>query len=512
MKRRLRAHCGFALLALLLALLGVGASLHLLPMAHQPIRLNNEERINRNLALAREALIARAVLDENRPGSLPCPAPIRQIETPDAVYTDGRSALFAGNRCPSQIGRLPWSTLDTPQPLDASAGTLWYVVAPGLRDHSSASPINSDTATGLMMDDEDNIAALIIAPGPALKGQQRPSNNDQDYLEGQLETLPGQPHRYRYRSTAESNDIIQRITRQQLMAAVEQGVGRQLLHCLDSDASIRGRFPWPAPLGSQHGNAVAGALFGRIPLTHPGNFRDEIDRLEQAVRLRQHPAADLLSWANSLSRALLMAAEQVTDAASKADIAPMETALRNTGLDNNQTLLGLTSSQSSLSELRAALSQHALQIRQEAEALQTLLNSKPTLEQLQQQLGSMAHSRQTSHGQALPTIWSATACGFLEDPKGWWQQGKWADSLFYQISAPDLQHAGQLRVGSRQGLQRVVIVAGSILPGQQRPSDKIHDYLENRNADPSREGDASTPNLAFDHRPDRSPNNDQLVF
>ncbi|WP_374418929.1 hypothetical protein, partial [Stutzerimonas kunmingensis] len=94
-----------------------------------------DAKVFATLARAKEALIARAVTDANRPGSLPCP---------DTVG-DGKSAMFTLTQCPSYVGWLPWVTLDLPELTDDTGTRLWYALSPTLRDDDSAQPINSDT-------------------------------------------------------------------------------------------------------------------------------------------------------------------------------------------------------------------------------------------------------------------------------------------------------------------------------------------------------------------------------
>jgi len=256
---------GLVIYALLLGLLGFAAYMAYAQGSARHARLKSERDQHQALAVAREALIARAVNDANRPGSLPCPALMKQHDPNAPRPGDGRAELLAGNHCPSLIGRLPWSTLDIPQPLDDNLNTLWYVLAPGLRDHQSASPINSDTPTGLAVNGTGEIAALIIRPGPPLPGQKRPSNNPADYLEGSLDNSSP----LNFRTSAESNDSILSITRNSLMEAVEQRIAFQLRDCLAAHARQTGAYPWPAPIAATSGEGRAGSRFGRVPLTQP---------------------------------------------------------------------------------------------------------------------------------------------------------------------------------------------------------------------------------------------------
>ncbi|PKO90477.1 MAG: hypothetical protein CVU18_00540 [Betaproteobacteria bacterium HGW-Betaproteobacteria-12] len=122
------------------------------------------------LLAARDALLARATLDQNRPGSLPCPD----------TDNDGIADLAFPN-CTAYVGWLPWRTLDLNDPRDAVGERLWYVLSPNFNDGNTA--INSNTTTSLTLDGQAGMVALIIAPGGTLGAQNRPSNSIADYLD-----------------------------------------------------------------------------------------------------------------------------------------------------------------------------------------------------------------------------------------------------------------------------------------------------------------------------------------
>jgi hypothetical protein len=290
MKMGGRQQAGMVLYALLFGLLGFSGYMAYAQGSARHARLMNERDQHAAMALAREALIARAVNDANRPGSLPCPAALIQHDPSAPRPGDGQSEMLAGNHCPSLIGRLPWSTLDIPQPLDDNLNTLWYVLAPGLRDHPSASPINSDTSTGLSLNGQDEIAALIIRPGPPLPGQQRPSNEPADYLEASLSN--GSPRDFR--TAPKSNDSILSISRSSLMAAVELRVASQVRDCLSAHARQTGRYPWPAPMSATPGEGRAGSRFGRVPLTQPENSAGA----SETTGNTNQPASQTVVWAS----------------------------------------------------------------------------------------------------------------------------------------------------------------------------------------------------------------------
>ncbi|MFZ5557920.1 MAG: hypothetical protein ACOZDY_14590 [Pseudomonadota bacterium] len=112
------------------------------------------------LRQAKEALIARAVADANRPGTLPCPD----------LNDDGAAELLSGPKCPAYVGRLPWRTLNLPDLRDSAGERLWYALSPRFRDEDSV-VINSNTTGDLITSGlvaRNDVAAIVFAPGAAL--------------------------------------------------------------------------------------------------------------------------------------------------------------------------------------------------------------------------------------------------------------------------------------------------------------------------------------------------------
>ena len=126
-------------------------------------RIQQEAKLAATLARAKEALIARAVTDANRPGSLPCPDLITNDGGLSNFPGDGKADMFTLTQCPSYVGWLPWVTLDLPELSDDTGTRLWYALSPELRDDDSAQPINSDRALAQQLDGAADIAAVIIA-------------------------------------------------------------------------------------------------------------------------------------------------------------------------------------------------------------------------------------------------------------------------------------------------------------------------------------------------------------
>ena len=237
-------------------------------LAHlaQTSRSAQESRIHARLLQAREALIARAVLDDNRPGSLPCPDRITNSDALNNHPGDGRADMLAGNHCPDYLGGLPWQTLDLPELTDATGSQLWYALAPELRDDDSAQPLDAEVRPDLQLDSQERIAAIIIAPGAPLTGQLRPSANPADHLESL--TAPA-----RFTSHANGNDHLLAITHDELMAAVGRRVASEVRRCIETHAAASRPqlYPWPAPVSTPERQGSSGTLFGRIPTTQPGS-------------------------------------------------------------------------------------------------------------------------------------------------------------------------------------------------------------------------------------------------
>lgn len=262
---------GFALWFVLVALVVTGSYAYFRSANAMFRRGQQETALAATMLRAKEALLARAIIDDNRPGSLPCPDLISNLGASN-VPGDGRADLFAGNHCPSYVGWFPWQTLDLPELLDDSGSRLWYALAPELRDDDSAQPINSDTALTLQVDGQSDIAAIIIAPGAPFAGQKRPSNRPVDYLEG------GNGQSSQYFSGPPSsgfNDRLLVITRQEVMAAVGKRLAGEIRSCLEqhalSSANDAHRYPWPAPLAAENFHGKAGSHFGRLPQSQPSS-------------------------------------------------------------------------------------------------------------------------------------------------------------------------------------------------------------------------------------------------
>ena len=146
------------------------------------------------LTRAEEALIGWALTNSANTGELPLPD----------TDNDGQGNCPVVVTNSDRIGRLPW--LNYPAPCsnprsgtgmnfkDQSGETLWYAVSANLIDDGTAPVINAAMlslttgwlsvfdGTGALL--SDRVAAVIIAPGEALPGQNRDdANSISDYLD-----------------------------------------------------------------------------------------------------------------------------------------------------------------------------------------------------------------------------------------------------------------------------------------------------------------------------------------
>ncbi|MDZ7748280.1 MAG: hypothetical protein U5K43_05125 [Halofilum sp. (in: g-proteobacteria)] len=243
-------------LLLLLVVLVAGAALYL--AARDPGAARRAERAaaaSAALAAARETLLARALVDRNRPGSLPCAAP-------DA----GGSGSFHGNDCDADTGRFPFRTLETRPLRDGGGALLWYGLDPALRDRATQEPINPQARQGaLSLDGVGHYAAVVVAPGEARPGQSRARGTRADYLDG---INAAGTDFADCSADGRCNDIVRGISVDALFADVQRRVVAEVARALvelwaSSDRDPRRRYlPYAAALGARE--CARGRALGAI--------------------------------------------------------------------------------------------------------------------------------------------------------------------------------------------------------------------------------------------------------
>jgi type II secretory pathway pseudopilin PulG len=279
---------GLALLVLL-ALLGITAAVLIIRISASAADTTDQDRRTAEaMGLAREALIARAATDPNRPGEFPCPD-----------NNNSGQAPFA-NPCPTYIGRLPWKTLKLPDLRDGYGERLWYALSPNFGPSPAPPTLNSETAGQLTvagLTPAGNVIAIIFSPGPAIGNEQRDAaneNNVANYLEGSnaAGSPPGPPNNFNFTALQPGgtfNDRLLAITSDTLFPEVERRVAREARKCLDAFSQQLGannRYPWAAPLTDF-------VNFADAPNTHSGRIAKTLSNTQTSL----NPA---VTWVNPI--------------------------------------------------------------------------------------------------------------------------------------------------------------------------------------------------------------------
>ncbi len=261
------------ILTALLIIVGFGALLFSSTiLVSNSIANQHANSVEFELAKARDALIGWSASRtppvggaNARPGDLPCP------DMNNDGFEDGSCVAGA-------IGRMPWKTLNIPEPKDSAAETLWYAIAGPFRNYNmNSAPITSDTLGDLTLYIGSSATtltsqaiAVIFVPGASLGTQNRdPSANAlcattgttiarnlcaTNYLEptgGGNNAQTGGPF-IQAQSSGTFNDRLLVITNAELMPVVEQRVAREMRSLLQgykaataTSASYPGGvYPW----------------------------------------------------------------------------------------------------------------------------------------------------------------------------------------------------------------------------------------------------------------------------
>ena len=200
---------GAALIVLVLAFLMATSVLVISNYSIDKGRIGLEKKTSQSLAKAKEALLSYAVsyYERNNPGEygfLPCP------EMATSAGIEGNELGNCAGQHEHAIGRLPWKTLNTEPIKDSSGECLWYAVSGAYKNVNAATKsamLNEDTVGMFQIKDEknnflkgvtpeDRVVAVIISPGSALSGQNRPT------------TVPSDPNIYCKVNDADANNNI----------------------------------------------------------------------------------------------------------------------------------------------------------------------------------------------------------------------------------------------------------------------------------------------------------------
>lgn len=281
---RVKAKQHGAALLVMLVIVVMGAATSLVSsLSTTALKNARQEKTAASLAQAKDALIGKAIIYSDYPGSLPCPD----------TDNDGDSDSVGGSpndECPKYVGRLPWKTLGLPDLRDAAGERLWYTLSRNFRRYISVRPLNSDTTGTLNITGDytaSNLVAIVFSPGAPVSSQARgdintactlPFSSDpkcmpSNYLEGSnANPSPGvAPNtNYRYELQSDSfNDQLIGISYQQLLPLVEKRIAREAKNCLDNYAvDSNYKYPWATPVpDTSNYLGTINTFFGRIPRT-----------------------------------------------------------------------------------------------------------------------------------------------------------------------------------------------------------------------------------------------------
>ncbi len=265
---------GAVLLVLMTALLAATAYVTLQLTSTNRAKNHQQQEVTRSLAFAKNALLAYAVTyvdnyghnTRGGVGRLPCPSTSRY----------GSPARSCGR---NSIGFLPgvWSRggkrIDIDHLERFLHKDLWYSVSADFRYNPAFNALNPDSTENLLnVNNNDEVIAVVLAPGPKLLNQSRVDGvfSVVGYLEG--ENADGD---LVFTANQLSNDRMVTITRSELMPLIESRVLGYVRDWLVEYKVEFGHFPYAAPFNDPLGECQQGLLRGKLPMRQ-GNCSEAV--------------------------------------------------------------------------------------------------------------------------------------------------------------------------------------------------------------------------------------------
>jgi type II secretory pathway pseudopilin PulG len=173
--------CQGAALMLMLTILVIGtAALLVSSLSHSAAQIELDQKTAVALALAKEALIGDAVSQTPITSAGYLRLPDQGFVIGLTPYEGSSAPNFSGNsKDYSVIGKLPWRTLGLKPLRDGMGECPWYIVSGRFKNTPTTDAFNWDTLGQINLVDGNgniigsNLAALVVAPGQALDGQNR---------------------------------------------------------------------------------------------------------------------------------------------------------------------------------------------------------------------------------------------------------------------------------------------------------------------------------------------------
>lgn len=238
------------MIAMLLLVFMAGTSMFFVAMSDRSGDVKMMVDYNREMVLAKEALITFAAnypdlypgISDNGPGRFPCPDD--NLDGQPEISCNGgteltyRLPVYANtpNSGPFYFSRQFIEASQDTDP-DIEYSQFWYALSSGYA--TDESPLNSSVNAQLQLDDASEYVALIIAPGSPLIEQNRSTenarNNRSNYLEEPNDsTDTGIFSNYAETQGDEINDRVVGITRSELMTRVAMKVAIEIKQALDN--------------------------------------------------------------------------------------------------------------------------------------------------------------------------------------------------------------------------------------------------------------------------------------
>jgi hypothetical protein len=200
-----------------------------------------------------------------QPGALPCPDRdndgIAEDHEPPPPLGSGQQPCSTALK---RIGRFPWITVGAEDLRDASGERLWYAVSSTFLKNTPAytNVINSDTQGLLTVNGTaaaNNVVAVLFAPGEAFRGQVRDPtsaityNDPVNFLE-QFDATTYATFSSNASPSQALNDRVLVLTRAELMSTVEPivaaNIERDIKPYVQAYVTDWGAYPFPAAFGN----------------------------------------------------------------------------------------------------------------------------------------------------------------------------------------------------------------------------------------------------------------------
>ena len=461
---------GAALMVMLVILVIGAAALLVNALNSSSLQIARDKTTADALAQAKDALIAYAVSDANRPGELPCPD-----FNNDGMITVTPFNDYSGSNCKSLVGWLPWQTLGLPDLRDGNGDRLWYAVANPFHANSNAI-LNSDTPTTLaaqMLTVNDGatgatlasgVIAIVFSPGTPLASETRSPNDNaatntilKNYLEGSnantLSTM------FQTGNGTTINDRLLTISSNSLFPPVERRIAREAKHCLDDYATINGQYyPWTADVSDiTLYNSTSNTLFGRLPTVNLTSNNTGVNNMLNALSALQ-VAANNCAAANNSSNA---------------------NALFNAGNTLESAAKNVASDQPTLPAISSTITSPAIQAGDKAQDSSrcSSINSNPTSNSVQNYLNQTFTAISTS----FPFNWTPSCT--LPTSNYW---ADWKNQIFYQTDTAykpgGVLGTPNLKINGSGPYRAVVLIARAAVGTQNRTNPATsppYGYLAN---------------------------------